>query len=249
MNGDQTPNNSAQESRSGRSRVGAALFNRHPTSTTNASTLRLPQHKVQHAMAPRFMARQFSNPAGIMGRVIGSMMNRYSAPINEFALRHLEIRSQDRILEIGFGGGLMLRRLISANTWVTGIDRSTEMVRRANSEFRTAVKSGRAVFDVGSVEALPYEPAAFNKVSTVNTIYFWNSLESGLKEIHRVLAPGGRAAIGFLPEKHMARMNMPRDIYTLHSTEDVIAAAREAGFSDLRVEWPDSEWNVVIAHH
>jgi ubiquinone/menaquinone biosynthesis C-methylase UbiE len=184
-----------------------------------------------------------------MGRVIGSMMNRYSAPINEFALRQLEIQPQDRILEIGFGGGLMLRRLISANTWVTGIDRSTEMVNRANIEFQAAVKSGRAVFDVGSVEALPYRPATFNKVSTVNTIYFWSSLESGLKEIHRVLVPGGRATIGFLPEKHMARMNMPKDIYTLHSTEKVIATARDAGFSDISVEWPDPEWNVIVAHH
>ncbi|MEO8924866.1 MAG: methyltransferase domain-containing protein, partial [Caldimonas sp.] len=65
--------------------------------------------------------------------------------------------------------------------------------------FHEAVSSGRAEFREGSVEALPFEAKSFDKVRTVNAVYFWSLLAAGFAEIHRVLSPGGRAVIGFLP--------------------------------------------------
>jgi hypothetical protein len=65
------------------------------------------------------------------------------------------------------------------------------------------------------------------KVCTVNTVYFWKSLETGFTEIRRVLARGGRVVIGFLPKDGMARLNMPADIFTLRAPEDVIAALKK----------------------
>jgi arsenite methyltransferase len=99
------------------------------------------------------------------------------------------------------------------------------------------------------VEKLPFEPATFSNVLTVNTVYFWTSLEAGFDEIRRVLTPGGRAVIGFMPKEHMIRKNMPTDIFTLRTENDITSAIKKSQFSEVRVERPDaaSPWAVVVA--
>ena len=200
-------------------------------------------------MAPRFIARQLSFPKGRLGRVMGFLMNLHNARINEFAIQNMTVRPPDRILEIGFGGGLALARLIALSQHFCGVDRSEDMVRHANSKFRKAVEKGRADFRVGHVEALPFADATFGNVLTVNTVYFWKSLELCCNEIRRVLAPGGQAVIGFMPKEHMAKKEMPADIFSLRAIDDVTGALRNAGFSETRIERPKAtpEWAVVLA--
>ena len=99
------------------------------------------------------------------------------------------------------------------------------------------------------MEELPFEASSFGKVCTVNTVYFWNSLDAGFAEMHRVLSPGGRVVVGFLPKERMDRMGMPKDIFTSRAPEDVIDALTKAGFSDVRIERPEptTAWNVLVA--
>ena len=175
-------------------------------------------------MPPRIVAQQLSHPTGLFGRLMGRLMNRHNARMNAFALELLELTPADRVLEIGFGGGVTLSTLIEQAGFVAGIDRPQVMAERAKAQYAGDVAAGRAEFREGTIEALPFEAASFDKVCTVNTIYFWRSLEVGFAEIHRVLTPGGRAVIGFLPKSHMDRMGMPRDIFTARATEDVVAA-------------------------
>ena len=200
-------------------------------------------------MAPRFIARQLSRPTGFFGRVMGRLMNRHNAKLNAYAVRQLDLTPSDRILEIGFGGGVTLPSLIAGAAFVGGVDRSSEMVWRAKARFSEAVLAGRAIFREGNVEELPFEVSSFGKVCTVNTVYFWSSLDAGFAEIHRVLSPGGRVVVGFLPKERMDRMGMPKDIFTLRAPEDVIAALTKAGFSDVRIERPEptTPWNVLVA--
>jgi arsenite methyltransferase len=200
-------------------------------------------------MPPRFIARQLSRPTGFFGRIMGRLMNRHNAKLNAYAVRQLDLTPSDRILEIGFGGGVTLPSLIAGAAFVGGVDRSREMVRRAKARFSEAVSAGRAIFREGNVEELPFEVSSFGKVCTVNTVYFWSSLDAGFAEIHRVLSPGGRVVVGFLPKERMDRMGMPKDIFTSRAPEDVIAALTKAGFSDVRIERPEptTPWNVLVA--
>jgi ubiquinone/menaquinone biosynthesis C-methylase UbiE len=200
-------------------------------------------------MAPRIVARHLSRPQGLVGWLIGFLMNRHNARMNAFAVKHLSLQPHDRVLEIGFGGGATLPALISAAKFVAGVDRSADVVGWAKSKYARAVAEGRAAFHEGHVETLPFESASFGKVCTVNTVYFWKSLEAGFAEIRRVLEQGGRVVVGFLPKERMARMNMPADIFTLRAPEDVIAALKTCGFGDIRVErpQPDTPWNVIVA--
>src|SRR6266699_3631863 len=144
----------------------------------------------------------------LFGRVIALMMNRHNAKMNAFAVRQLQLTSSDRVLEIGFGGGVNVPSLIAASAFVGGVDRSRDVVQRARTRFSDAVAAKRADFRQGSVEALPFTANSFEKVCTVNTIYFWKSLDAGFAEIYRVLAPGGRAVVGFLPKNWMDRVRL-----------------------------------------
>ena len=180
---------------------------------------------------------------------MGLLMNRHNAKMNAFALQQLQLTPADRVLEIGFGGGLNLPHLIAGAAFVGGVDRSAAMVRRAQSRFRHAVAAGRADFREGVVEEIPFADASFGKVCTVNTVYFWRSLDAGFAEIRRVLAPGGRAVVGFLPREHMDRMGMPPDIFTTRAPDEVVGALERTGFADVRIERPapSTAWNVVVA--
>lgn len=199
-------------------------------------------------MPPHVIARQLSHPSGWLGHLVARLMNRGNARLNGWAVEQLALAPTDRVLEVGFGGGVMLPALLARAAFVSGVDRSRTMVAAARSRFAAAVRDGRAEFHEGTVEALPFAAGTFDKASTVNTVYFWPSLETGFTEIARVLRPGGRAVVGFLPKAHMDRMGMPADVFTPRTPEEVVVALERAGFTDVRTTrpTPTTAWVAVV---
>ncbi|QND54769.1 class I SAM-dependent methyltransferase (plasmid) [Phyllobacterium sp. 628] len=197
---------------------------------------------------PRFIARQFARPSGFLGRFIAMAMNYGNASMNAFAVEKLEADATDRILEVGFGGGVTLPSLLEKAGFVAGVDRSPDMVARAKKMFAGAIASKRAEFHEGNVETLPFLSETFTKVCTVNTVYFWPSLDVGFEEIYRVLASGGRLVIGFLPKERMDLMQLPTDVFTARTVEEIVASLTRTGFGNVRVERPESTtaWCVVV---
>jgi ubiquinone/menaquinone biosynthesis C-methylase UbiE len=184
-----------------------------------------------------------------MGAVIRLLMNRHNARMNAFAVRQLKLEPSDRVLEIGFGGGVALPSLMDAAAFIAGVDRSDDVIGWAKRRFSRQIRTGRADFRQGDVESLPFNTAAFDKVCTVNTVYFWSSLEAGFAEIHRVLKPRGRVAVGFLPKERMDPMGMPDDIFTTRAPLEVVGALTKAGFRDTLIARPEPQtpWNVIVA--
>jgi arsenite methyltransferase len=200
-------------------------------------------------MPPRFIAKQLSRPSGFFAPVMGWLMNRHNAKLNAFARQELDLSAADRVLEIGFGGGLNLPFLLANAGFVAGLDRSPEILNRAKEKFRHAVRTGHADFREGTVEQIPFETSSFTRVCTVNTVYFWTSLDAGFSEIFRVLSPGGRVIVGFLPKQHMDKMGMPSDIFTTRTEVDVIASLQRSGFTAVHIRRPTPEtaWALAVA--
>jgi arsenite methyltransferase len=182
----------------------------------------------------RLLSDQLSRPSGLAGRVVAAGMNRGNRAFNEHAIERLEVHAGTRVLDLGFGGGLTFGPLLERGASVVGVDRAQDMVAAAVARHRAEVDAGRLSVHAGEVQALPLEDASVDRVLTVNTVYFWPDLEPGLREIHRVLAPGGRVVIGIRDGSVMERVD--RAVFTLRPPDEIAAALETAGFAAAEVD-------------
>ncbi len=147
---------------------------------------------------------QYRKPSGTVGKRIGQEMAKDHLPENQWTITHLNPRSTDHILEIGFGPGVAIELLLPhiPEGSIVGIDHSEIMVSAAQDRNLTAVQQGRADLRHASADApLPFPDAAFDKVFSIHTLYFWKAPQSVLRDIYRVLKPGGTLLITLLPKE------------------------------------------------
>jgi SAM-dependent methyltransferase len=181
--------------------------------------------------------RQFSGPEeNLLGQLAGWLMVRKNGGNNAFLVEQLGAKAGDRVLEIGFGPGLGVEMNLARGAVVAGVDRSPLMVRKASARVARAVREGRADLRVGSAEALPFADASFTHAMALNSLQFWPSAEGGLRELHRVLVPGGRLVLGQrLFKPGAGRFDRSR----FGMTEEGLAALqdtlRRVGFRDVAV--------------
>ena len=145
------------------------------------------------------LMRMFGRPKGILGRLGGIIMARTNRKFASWVINLLDIQPNDRVLEVGFGPGVgiqLLARSASAG-YVAGIDPSEEMVGQATARNVKAIESGQVDLRHGSVEGLPFEDNTFDKALAINSMQVWPDAMAGLREIRRVMKPGGRIALGF----------------------------------------------------
>jgi SAM-dependent methyltransferase len=190
----------------------------------------------------RHIASQLRQPSGWFGSIVVSrLMNRVNRKIIDSTIALLELRPQHRVLEIGFGGGSALVRLVRtlSGGQVSGIDPSSDLVRQAERRFRREIAQGRVQIQLGNVSGLPFPDAIFDRVFTINTIYFWSDALQGLVEIRRVLKDSGRAAISIRSREHMEKVALTNYDFRLFSPEEVADLMRQAGFRDVRIDHRD----------
>lgn len=179
-------------------------------------------------MIQRWIARQFARPSGLLGKwVIAPWLDRIGAPLGAMAFDLLEPQRGEALLEIGFGGGALLTRLLAAHPQrLVAVDRSREMVERARKRFGSRVE-----FLHARAEQLNLTDAAFDAVVSVSVIHFWRELDEPLAQIARVLRPGGRLVLVFETPESLRSWPGHHYGFELWSADEVIAAAARAGLS------------------
>jgi ubiquinone/menaquinone biosynthesis C-methylase UbiE len=190
-------------------------------------------------MFKRFIAGKFRNPTGLTGRIVGRLMARGNRRAVDWTVSLLGMEPDDRILEVGFGPGVAIElaaRAASAGN-VAGIDSSATMVDVARRRNAAAIEAGRVDLRVGDVAILPYRNQAFDKVFSIHCIYFWANPIFALRELRRVLRPGGIAALTILPrDRWLQRKTVPPpDLFMLYHADEVAALLDQAGFDDVSV--------------
>ncbi|WP_111412216.1 class I SAM-dependent methyltransferase [Billgrantia lactosivorans] len=168
--------------------------------------------------------RAFGRPAGLLGRVGGTIMARMNRRIAQRVIELLEIQPSDSVLEVGFGPGVGVQLLADCvpSGCVAGIDASGEMVQQAKARNAKGIRAGRVELRQHSVEDLPYRNATFDKALAINSLQAWPDAAAGLREIRRVMSPGGVMALGFTPHSGQVKEGLA----------EVLAAA---GFADVRL--------------
>jgi len=198
---------------------------------------------------PDFIAHQSRQPTGMLGWIIGSIMSRETAALNDATLTALALAPADRVLEIGFGHGRTIRqaaRLAPRGT-VAGVDFSDTMLRMAERHCRKLIAEGRVKLQLADSSGLPYPDRDFDKAYSTHTLYFWADPAAQLREIYRVLRSRGRLALGFRPKGEASGAgDFPDSVYRFYTVEDVLGLLREGGFSEATVAGPPDGHGLVV---
>lgn len=172
----------------------------------------------------------FARPAGVRGRVAGWLMALSNRKLNTWAVELLSVRPHDHVLEIGFGPGLAVQELAKRvrQGKVFGVDVSALMVQQAVRRNAATVHAGKVLLHEGGVSQMPFPTASMDKVLAVNSVQFWPHLDADLREVLRVLRPGGRLAIILQPRW------APDTADVLAVRDELLTHLRQTGYTHVR---------------
>lgn len=200
---------------------------------------------------------QCQNPTGWMGRLILRNMNSRHSKVTDWGLSYASIGNQGIILDVGCGGGKTISKLAAIVTQgkVYGIDHSKESVAMAIRTNKPWIDMARVEIREASVSRLPFSDGAFDIVTAVETHFWWPDLPAGLREVLRVLKPGGRLIViaevyrgaqafaSKAAEKYSEKTGM-----ALLGIEEHRQHLADAGYSDIQINTdPGKGWICCLA--
>lgn len=180
---------------------------------------------------------QLAHPKGAAGRLLGHIMVLINRAPNHQAVATLAPQAGEAILEVGFGPGHALGEILAAapDCHLHGIDRSTEMVDLAYR--RNERTSGTLDLRVGDLSSLPWPDASFDKILAVNVAYFFDETGIAVRELHRVLRPGGRLVLYVTDRDTMARWRLAGpETHRLYDKAAIESLLGDAGFEPSDME-------------
>lgn len=192
-------------------------------------------------------------PEGEAGRAMLARMNESHAHLVDWGLSQMDFNAADTVLDIGCGGGNTLARMAERvmEGHLVGIDYAEASVEASRAFNAPLVESGRMEILHASVEALPFADAHFDKITTVESFYFWPNPEESLREVARVLKPGGTF---LLLADIYGRDDLPKDIQekvagyalTNPTPEEFEQLFRAAGFHEVHIHLKDGEYWIAV---
>ena len=152
----------------------------------------------------------------------------------------LELTKDDRLLDVGCGGGAFIRHVRdTVGCEVAGVDHSRAMVKLA-----------APYAALGDAQALPFETGYFTAVSSIVAFMFLADPVQALREMRRVLDPErGRLAIWTASPESRGTPASPEPVASrahLHTDEELLGLARAAGLHEARLTQRD-EWGQLLA--
>lgn len=183
-----------------------------------------------------FLAEQLGLPSGWFGQLLLRLLNRKNAPMNDLVLSELQLQSGSRILEIGFGGGDLMSKLVKTGlpAQIVGIERSPEALKVCQNRFQRLIQQGAIEIHLADAAALPFSNQSFNQICTVNTLYFWPDASQVLIECHRVLIPGSTLAIGYTSKTYLEQQKLAQHGFAVYEVTEVEMMMSRAGFTQIK---------------
>jgi len=178
------------------------------------------------------IAAQLKHPTGEKGIEMANMMHETNINMTRHSIQNLNIKAGNSILELGHGNAWHVELLFeqAENLKYYGLEMSELMFQEARQINRNFVSQKQAFFSLYDGNAVPFQDDFFDKIFTVNTIYFWHEPEKLLLEIYRVLKPNGVFCITFAEESFMKTLPFTKFEFELYSTEKVEQLVQKTHF-------------------
>jgi SAM-dependent methyltransferase len=198
---------------------------------------------------------QYRCPTGSLGRTVAADMNRGHWDLTTWGLKHVNIKPDEVILDVGCGGGKTISRLAirARQGKVYGLDQSVDMVDYAKQINRDLIAKNRVEIVQGSVEKTGFKDEFFDLVTAVETYYFWPNLAEAFKEIRRILKKGGHLIIisemiaDGAYEVENAEIIAKTQVH-LMPLQEMQKTLISAGFGTVKVyRKRKSDWNAILA--
>ena len=176
------------------------------------------------------IAAQLRKPSGEDGVLTGLKMFENNGSMIRRAIDLAGCKEGDRVLEMGYGNGAHLEYLFgkAENLQYIGIDISETMQQEAAARNKKKVEEGTAHFLLTNGIDIPLQDGEVDAFFTVNTIYFWEDHAAVLKEIRRVLKPGGSVCIALASRRFMEQLPFTRYGFRMFHPEEVEALLKQA---------------------
>jgi SAM-dependent methyltransferase len=204
-------------------------------------------------LALPYVLNQVRRPTRWIGRFFLWTMNLSHSRLTDWGLKHVRVGKDFSILDIGCGGGRTVAKLaaLADEGRVYGIDYSVGSVDASRAENATAIGEGRVEIHHAPVSRLPFPDATFDLLTAVETHYYWPDLPGDLREVLRVVKPGGATVV--IAETYRGSrldlvqgpaMKLLRAAFL--SADEHRAWFEAAGFTDVQVfEEPSRGWICV----
>ncbi|MPS66116.1 MAG: class I SAM-dependent methyltransferase [Chryseobacterium sp.] len=189
----------------------------------------------------KILAQHLANPQGEKGIEIGEMMNATNIGMTLESIKTLLIEDAETILEIGHGNAAHVKSILNKarNIKYTGIDISETMhyeAKRLNEEYKS-----QADFVLYEGKKLPFEDRSFDKIFTVNTVYFWEQPVEYLNEIYRVLKDNGTFVLTFGQRDFMEKLSFTQFNFTLYNTDEMEETVSKSHFKRMKISEKEEE--------
>ena len=196
---------------------------------------------------------QCRKPHGDEGFETIENMNENHREISEFAFGIVNVGKNDRILDIGCGGGMNIEKFLKlTDSNVDGLDYSEVSVEASIKQNRKAVDDGRCRIIQADVQDMPIDDEEYDLVSAFETIYFWPEIGESFKEVSRVIKPNGQFMIaqgtdGNHPDDEMWLATVEgMHVYTATDLEKYLL---DAGFSRVESHVKENDYIMAVIAH
>jgi SAM-dependent methyltransferase len=162
----------------------------------------------------------------------------YHYPNFRVILEELALTPNDVLLDVGCGGGALLREGLKSGCQASGLDHSAEMVHVAQELNRDAMMDGRVHIVQGRADQLPFESHSFTCAAMTGVLGFLPDPVASLTDIRRVLKASGRFVMLGSDRRLRGTPAAPEPIAShlrFYDDEDLLTMGRAAGFSEITV--------------
>ena len=181
--------------------------------------------------------RRARRPSGIQAR------NYYRDPLYHYPgfrviLRELDLKPDDYFLELGCGGGALLKSVLQSGCMAAAVDHSIDMVNLAREENSEAIRAERLKIFVSDAGDLPFPDEVFSCAAMIGVLGFLSDPVKVFSEINRVLKKGGRIVVQGADPEMRGTPAAPEPIASrlhFYESDELELLARKAGFQRVSV--------------